>query len=156
MRSTVFSRYRTQGTSFIVIIPNAVGFRERLANMCSNVLVPYPYACYLYTHLKKIYIQVHKEVTFFSFLSNRDNIYRLDLEDLKKIEAAQWPATEKKVEMCLVKGQSADNCHNYVKVLLSAGKRLFACGTGAFSPQCTWREVSVYDFYSSPKKMGTF
>lgn len=40
-----------------------------------------------------------------------------------------------------MKGQSVDDCHNYVKVLLSAGKRLFACGTGAFSPQCTWREV---------------
>uniref|UniRef100_A0A2S2NLA8 Semaphorin-5A n=1 Tax=Schizaphis graminum TaxID=13262 RepID=A0A2S2NLA8_SCHGA len=71
----------------------------------------------------------------------RDNIYRLDLDDLKKIEAARWPAAEEKVQLCLVKGQSADDCHNYVKVLLSTGKRLFACGTGAFSPQCTWREM---------------
>ncbi|XP_060837417.1 semaphorin-5A isoform X2 [Rhopalosiphum padi] len=71
----------------------------------------------------------------------RDNIYRLDLDDLKKIEAARWPAAEEKVQLCLVKGQSVDDCHNYVKVLLSTGKRLFACGTGAFSPQCTWREM---------------
>lgn len=74
---------------------------------------------------------------------NRDNIYRLDLDDLKKIEAARWPATEEKVQLCLMKGQNVDDCHNYIKVLLSTGKRLFACGTGAFSPQCTWREVSI-------------
>ncbi|XP_050547311.1 semaphorin-5A-like [Daktulosphaira vitifoliae] len=71
----------------------------------------------------------------------RDNLYRLDLDGLKKIEATRWPATEDKVQLCLIKGQSVDDCRNYVKVLLATGKKLFVCGTGAFSPQCTWREM---------------
>lgn len=90
---------------------------------------------------KKKYKEVTTTTTII-LIVRRDNIYRLDLDDLKRIEAARWPATEEKVQLCLMKGQSVDDCHNYVKVLLSTGKRLFACGTGAFSPQCTWREVS--------------
>lgn len=77
-------------------------------------------------------------------LFRRDNIYRLRLNDLKKIEVAQWSVSEKKLNDCLNKGQTLNNCHNYIKVLLSAGKRIFACGTGAFSPECTWREVSIF------------
>ncbi|KAL1461639.1 hypothetical protein WDU94_013513 [Cyamophila willieti] len=43
--------------------------------------------------------------------------------------------------MCQMKGQSEESCHNFVKVLLSNGRKLFACGTSAFSPSCTWREM---------------
>ncbi|OXU28754.1 hypothetical protein TSAR_006189 [Trichomalopsis sarcophagae] len=43
--------------------------------------------------------------------------------------------------MCQDKGQSVEDCHNYIKVLLSNGKSLFTCGTNAFSPECTWRKI---------------
>ena len=71
----------------------------------------------------------------------RDNLYRLTLTSLTDLEHASWSAPEDKVNTCQNKGQSVEDCHNYVKVLLSNGKSLFTCGTYAFSPWCAWREV---------------
>jgi hypothetical protein len=59
------------------------------------------------------------------------------------LEKAPWLAPPEKVELCQNKGQAEANCHNFVKVLLLSGKRLFSCGTNAFSPQCSWRKVSA-------------
>ncbi|XP_023288888.1 semaphorin-5A, partial [Orussus abietinus] len=72
---------------------------------------------------------------------SRDNLYRLTLTLLTPLEHASWPAPPDKASVCQDKGQSAQDCHNYIKVLLSNGKSLFTCGTNAFSPQCTWREI---------------
>ncbi|KAL2743753.1 semaphorin-5A-like isoform X1 [Vespula maculifrons] len=71
---------------------------------------------------------------------NGDNLYRLTLTSLTPLEHASWTAPEDKINTCQNKGQSPEDCHNYIKVLLSNGKSLFTCGTYAFSPWCTWRE----------------
>ncbi|XP_014203695.1 semaphorin-5B [Copidosoma floridanum] len=71
----------------------------------------------------------------------RDNLYCLTLSSLTPLEHAVWPASEKKISQCQNKGQTAEACRNYIKVLLSNGKRIFACGTYAFSPLCSWREI---------------
>jgi chondroitin sulfate proteoglycan 4 len=63
--------------------------------------------------------------------------------NLTSLEKAEWLAPFDKTELCQNKGQAERNCHNFIKVLLSSGKRIFTCGTNAFSPECTWREVSV-------------
>lgn len=73
----------------------------------------------------------------------RDHLYRLTLTSLTDLEHASWYAPEDKVNTCQTKGQSVEDCHNYVKVLLSNGKSLFTCGTYAFSPWCAWREVRL-------------
>ncbi|XP_039315007.1 semaphorin-5B isoform X1 [Solenopsis invicta] len=70
-----------------------------------------------------------------------DNLYRLTLTSLTDLEHASWSAPEDKVNTCQNKGQSVEDCRNYVKVLLSNGKSLFTCGTYAFSPWCAWREI---------------
>lgn len=77
-----------------------------------------------------------------SMLCCRDSLYRLKLRELQRLEKAVWLAPPDKVQLCQDKGQTELDCHNYVKVLLSNGKRLFTCGTNAFTPQCSWREVS--------------
>lgn len=71
----------------------------------------------------------------------RDALYRLRLDRLTRLEKASWTAPPDRVDLCLTKGQSEEACRNYVKVLVTNGKRLFTCGTNAFSPQCTWREM---------------
>lgn len=75
------------------------------------------------------------------FVSAKDIIFRLRLGDLGLIESAPWTASENNITQCINKGQSEDLCHNYVQILLKKGKRLFACGTHAFLPQCTWRNL---------------
>lgn len=71
----------------------------------------------------------------------RDALYRLSLRGLTQLEKAPWLAPPDKVELCQNKGQAETSCHNFVKVLLASGKRIFTCGTNAFSPQCSWREI---------------
>lgn len=67
----------------------------------------------------------------------------MTLNSLTALEHASWPAPDDKANTCQNKGQSVEDCRNYVKVLLSNGKSLFTCGTYAFSPWCTWREVRI-------------
>ena len=60
--------------------------------------------------------------------------------------------------MCTAKGQSEEMCRNYIKVLVAKedqvmmmmivivvynndDDQVFACGTHAFKPQCSWRNV---------------
>ncbi|XP_045538150.1 semaphorin-5B [Papilio machaon] len=71
----------------------------------------------------------------------RDTLYRLSLRGLRPLERSEWPAAPDKTRLCQVKGQTEEDCHNYIKVLLSYGHKLFACGTNAFSPMCSWREI---------------
>lgn len=75
-------------------------------------------------------------------MSSRDALYRLSLRGLRPLERSDWQAPMDKSQLCQDKGQTEEDCHNYVKVLLAYGHKLFACGTNAFSPVCTWREVS--------------
>ncbi len=46
----------------------------------------------------------------------RDAIVRLQLDGLRRLETAAWPATPESVDACLLKGQREDDCRNYIKV----------------------------------------
>lgn len=71
----------------------------------------------------------------------RNHLYRLSLPHLNLIEDVLWKSPSNKTQLCLDKGQSENNCHNYIKVLLTNQKKVFACGTNSFAPVCTWREI---------------
>lgn len=83
-----------------------------------------------------IYIFLHK----IHFHSISDTLYRLSFS-LKLYEKRSWEASDSIVEMCKTKGASDADCHNYVMVLQSFGNQLYACGTHAFSPKCSLRQV---------------
>ncbi|XP_014089304.2 semaphorin 5c isoform X1 [Bactrocera oleae] len=71
----------------------------------------------------------------------RDSIYRMSF-DLEPLERAVWAAPPEQIGICQVKGQSERLCRNYVRVLQSYGEnQLYACGTNAFQPQCSWRQM---------------
>ncbi|XP_060654439.1 semaphorin-5B isoform X1 [Drosophila nasuta] len=71
----------------------------------------------------------------------RDTLYRMSF-DLVPLERASWEATPEKIFMCQQKGQSERWCRNYVRVLHSYGEnQLYACGTNAFQPSCSWRQM---------------
>ncbi|ALC44181.1 Sema-5c [Drosophila busckii] len=71
----------------------------------------------------------------------RDTLFRMSF-DLEPLERASWEATPAKIFMCQQKGQSERWCRNYVRVLHSYGEnQLYACGTNAFQPSCTWRQM---------------
>ncbi|XP_057667555.1 semaphorin-5A [Diorhabda carinulata] len=70
-----------------------------------------------------------------------DGLYRLSLSRLRLLEYANWEPSEDTRRFCIEKGQSDGMCHNFINIILSNGKDIFACGTNAFSPQCSWRQI---------------
>ncbi|CAH0562275.1 unnamed protein product [Brassicogethes aeneus] len=69
----------------------------------------------------------------------KNNLFRLKFDKLEVIEQEEWSPPLEKKQQCIAKGGSEENCHNYIKVLLTNGTHIFACGTNAFSPKCSWR-----------------
>lgn len=94
-----------------------------------------------------------KLIKIFFVILHRDTLYRLSFTmDVK--EKRVWEATESIVEMCKVKGAKDVDCHNYVIVLQNYGNQLYACGTHAFSPKCSWRQVITLLFSKRKEKNG--
>lgn len=56
-------------------------------------------------------------------------------------EKSTWEATVPMMETCQNKGQSEADCRNYIMVLQNYGNQLYVCGTYAFSPYCSWRQM---------------
>lgn len=60
---------------------------------------------------------------------------------LQPREKSTWEASAAMMETCQNKGQSESDCRNYIMVLQPYGNQLYACGTYAFSPYCSWRQM---------------
>lgn len=61
--------------------------------------------------------------------------------ELEPREKSSWAASPAMMETCQNKGQSEADCRNYVMVLQNYGNQLYVCGTYAFSPYCSWRQM---------------
>ncbi|XP_018541876.1 LOW QUALITY PROTEIN: semaphorin-3D [Lates calcarifer] len=74
-------------------------------------------------------------------VGGKDHIYLLrpDSVDLPT-RAVYWPAAREHVEHCRLAGKSVETeCANFVRLLQPFNKtHVYACGTGAFHPQCTY------------------
>lgn len=79
-------------------------------------------------------------------VGGRDHIYLLR-PDGSRLTAmtVKWPAIRENVEHCLMAGKSRErDCANYVRLLQPVNKTtVYACGTGAFHPQCTYLQLSA-------------
>lgn len=78
-----------------------------------------------------------------SSFHSRDVLYRLSFK-LELREKSIWEATDESIRMCRVKGQTEQDCRNYIMVLQNYENRVYACGTYAFNPNCSWRQVGIY------------
>ncbi|XP_033126542.1 semaphorin-5A-like isoform X2 [Anneissia japonica] len=72
----------------------------------------------------------------------KDNLFRLGENDLNELQAVEWRPDDRTQMKCASKGESLENCCNFIRVLLPKDDSVFTCGTYAFSPQCTWRKIS--------------
>lgn len=71
----------------------------------------------------------------------RNYLFRLTLDNVSLIQAMEWGPEEDTKKACQSKGKTEEECQNYIRVLLINGKKIFACGTNAFSPTCTNRQL---------------
>ncbi|KAF7655613.1 hypothetical protein LDENG_00053850 [Lucifuga dentata] len=72
----------------------------------------------------------------------RNFLFRLSLSNASLIQVTEWAPDEETKRSCQSKGKSEEECQNYIRVLLISGRRLFTCGTNAFTPICMTRQIS--------------
>lgn len=49
----------------------------------------------------------------------------------------EWYSKEEDVRMCLLKGKSATQCQNYIRIMATMKNgKFFVCGTNSFKPMC--------------------
>lgn len=80
------------------------------------------------------------------YVGAREAILALDIRDegaLRLRSMIRWPASDRKKSECVFKKKSNETqCFNFIRVLVSYNDtHLYACGTFAFSPSCTFIEV---------------
>ncbi|XP_068170529.1 semaphorin-3D [Antennarius striatus] len=74
-------------------------------------------------------------------VGGKDHIYLLGLDSLDRPgRKIHWAAAREHVERCRLAGKSLEtDCANFVRLLQPFNKtHVYACGTGAFHPQCTY------------------
>lgn len=74
-------------------------------------------------------------------VGGKDHIYLLRPDGLDlPTRTIHWPAAREHVEHCRLAGKSPETeCANFVRLLQPFNKtHVYACGTGAFHPQCTF------------------
>ncbi|CAB1413480.1 unnamed protein product [Pleuronectes platessa] len=71
----------------------------------------------------------------------RNFIFKLSLSNASLIQATEWAPSDDTKRSCQSKGKSAEECQNYLRVLLISGRTLFTCGTNAFAPVCMSRQI---------------
>lgn len=90
----------------------------------------------------------------FCCLFRRDRIYRLALNNLDLMHQIEWEVPSKTIDTCIAKGQSENDCRNYIMVLHEYNNKLLSCGTFAYSPNCSWRNVDNLSLLKYEKGVG--
>lgn len=76
-------------------------------------------------------------------VGGRNVLFRFDLRTLQPLERVEWKSNQTTINSCYKKGQSTSTCHNFIRVLsLVDGDEVLVCGTYAFNPTCTLRDVN--------------
>ncbi|KAG9335094.1 hypothetical protein JZ751_005770 [Albula glossodonta] len=82
------------------------------------------------------------------YVGARDSVLSLDVSEpgvMKLRSKVDWSPTAQEVNLCTTKGKNKMDCHNFVRVLQSLNStHLYACGTFAFSPKCSYMNVETF------------
>ncbi|XP_068131349.1 semaphorin-4B isoform X2 [Hyperolius riggenbachi] len=79
------------------------------------------------------------------YVGAREALFSLNNTDFMSRSMLTWKAEEFKKKQCAFKGKHAQDCQNYIKILLQLNStHLYTCGTYAFSPNCTF--IKIQDF----------
>lgn len=65
-----------------------------------------------------------------------------------------WEVPTKTIDTCLAKGQSDNDCRNYIMLLHEFNNKLLSCGTFAYSPSCSWRNVDNLNVINDERGVG--
>ncbi|KAM9831842.1 semaphorin-6B [Neosynchiropus ocellatus] len=87
-------------------------------------------------HIQRV-LQVNRTL----YIGARDDLFRVELDivagdEMFYSKKRTWESNKNDIRICRMKGKHADECRNFMKVLLSRQGGLFVCGTNAFNPLC--------------------
>ncbi|NXR01266.1 SEM3A protein, partial [Oreotrochilus melanogaster] len=77
------------------------------------------------------------------YVGAKDHIFSFNLVNIKEYQKIVWPVSHSRRDECKWAGKDIlRECANFIKVLKAYNQtHLYACGTGAFHPVCTYIEV---------------
>lgn len=77
------------------------------------------------------------------YVGAKDHIFSFNLVNIKDFQKIMWPVSYTRRDECKWAGKDIQKeCANFIKVLKAYNHtHLYACGTGAFHPICTYIEV---------------
>ncbi|XP_028256714.1 semaphorin-4A isoform X2 [Parambassis ranga] len=88
------------------------------------------------------------------YVGARDAVLALDVSNKDQIHLRtklDWSPSDKDLDQCSMKGKKMADCNNFIRVLQFLNTtHIYACGTFAFSPRCTYinSETVVMSFQS--------
>ncbi|XP_028819978.1 semaphorin-4A isoform X2 [Denticeps clupeoides] len=88
------------------------------------------------------------------FVGARDAILSLDVRQASSMVLKgrlDWSPSEKDLDDCTMKGKRKTDCSNFVRVLqVLNSTHMYACGTFAFSPRCTYINSETFSLMTDP------
>ena len=87
----------------------------------------------------KLLLQDGYSAGYSVLIGAKNIVYNISLDDLQENDPQRiaWKADRVTTDLCLIKGRSQDECHNFIRVLeQQPNNTLLVCGTNAFSPKC--------------------
>uniref|UniRef100_A0A4W5QZ40 Sema domain-containing protein n=1 Tax=Hucho hucho TaxID=62062 RepID=A0A4W5QZ40_9TELE len=88
------------------------------------------------------------------FVGARNAILSLDVSQEDAIvmrSKLDWSPSEKDLDECSMKGKKKTDCPNFIRVLQFLNStHMYACGTFAFSPRCTYINSETFSLVTSP------
>uniref|UniRef100_A0A8C0C1C1 Semaphorin 3A n=1 Tax=Buteo japonicus TaxID=224669 RepID=A0A8C0C1C1_9AVES len=80
------------------------------------------------------------------YVGAKDHIFSFNLVNIKEYQKIVWPVSHSRRDECKWAGKDIlRECANFIKVLKAYNStHLYACGTGAFHPVCTYIEVGSH------------
>uniref|UniRef100_A0A9J8CPA0 Sema domain-containing protein n=1 Tax=Cyprinus carpio carpio TaxID=630221 RepID=A0A9J8CPA0_CYPCA len=98
-----------------------------------------------FSGIKNFSIFLLDHVSGMLYLGARDAVIAVDTANLSKRKMIEWSVPEEKRKSCVAKGKTEDDCRNYIRLLEFLGDgHIYACGTFAFDPQCTFINISSF------------
>ncbi|KAF3707795.1 Semaphorin-4B Precursor [Channa argus] len=88
------------------------------------------------------------------YIGARDVVLALDVSNKDTIllrSKLDWSPSDKDLEQCSMKGKKMADCPNFIRVLQFLNtSHIYACGTFAFSPRCTYINSETFTMSGKP------
>lgn len=80
-------------------------------------------------------------------------MYKFSLK-LDLIQKEKWEASKTSIDTCLQKGQNEKDCRNYIMAIHVYNNEILVCGSFAYSPNCSWRNIDTLNLIKQEKSIG--